>query len=283
MLYKRFDCGEIYRNFAEKGFDDFAGWQEHARKATVDLIAWHAAHPVRQQGGPLPVKSEIYGTLKKYLIGYFYGKCAYCESEFASVAWGDVEHYRPKRGVTGEDHPGYFWLAYEPRNLLPSCQKCNQGSGKRNYFPVSGVRAERPEDDLAAELPLLLNPYEEIDCGETSHHIRCVFEEDLQDRWNLLVTGRVEGVGARGQASVGIYDLNRPALVRQRQKNQAAAINKLKLALISPEKLETEFRELLDPKQEHSSSVHAACEAWYRNYMKKLDESSPFKDRAQVS
>src|SRR5260370_20134326 len=168
MLYMKFDCSQIYRDFDERGFNGFAGWQQDAHQATAELAAWQATHAVQQKGGSVPIKAKIYRALKACLIEYFSGKCAYCESEFTSVAWGDVEHYRPKRGVTGENHAGYYWLAYEPRNLLPSCQKCNQGNGKRNYFPVAGVRAERSEDDLAAELPLLLNPYEEADCGNES-------------------------------------------------------------------------------------------------------------------
>ncbi len=108
----------------------------------------------------------------------FGGKCAYCETYLKDFQNPDVEHYRPKLGVTDEnddpvivdygdgsvDHVGYFWLAYDWRNLLPSCQKCNQASdidgekiGKHNRFPVRGVHACY-DDELHLEDPLLLNP-----------------------------------------------------------------------------------------------------------------------------
>ncbi|MEF9674035.1 hypothetical protein QNM99_25505 [Pseudomonas sp. PCH446] len=39
----------------------------------------------------------------------------------------DVEHYRPK-GAVSEDasHPGYWWVAMDWDNLLPSCIDCNR-------------------------------------------------------------------------------------------------------------------------------------------------------------
>jgi hypothetical protein len=56
-------------------------------------------------------------------------------------------------------HSGYWWLAYEPTNYFPSCQLCNQGTAKKNRFPIAGTRARGPQDALSAERPLLLNPY----------------------------------------------------------------------------------------------------------------------------
>ena len=34
------------------------------------------------------------------------------------------------------EHPGYFWLAYNWKNLLPSCQNCNTYGGKGVQFPA---------------------------------------------------------------------------------------------------------------------------------------------------
>jgi hypothetical protein len=126
---------------------------------------------------------------KLALEALFHGKCAYCESHYASQAPVDVEHYRPKGGVEGdEDHWGYFWLAADWRNLLPSCIDCNRRryqilatpttaslvdlreagkpiwqTGKENAFPVKGdTRAYGKEDDfeeqIAKERPFLLDP-----------------------------------------------------------------------------------------------------------------------------
>jgi hypothetical protein len=86
--------------------------------------------------------SGIYGSrsVKRALIKAQHGKCAFCESKITHIAYGDVEHFRPKAGVRQKasdklQRPGYYWLAYEWRNLLLSCQLCNQRY-KENLFPL---------------------------------------------------------------------------------------------------------------------------------------------------
>ncbi|MGO7919447.1 hypothetical protein ACC755_09800 [Rhizobium ruizarguesonis] len=129
------------------------------------------------------------------LENLFYGKCAYCESRYDVSGPVDIEHYRPKGKVDGaKGHPGYWWLAAEWTNLLPSCLDCNRrryqptpdsffslsgaleasrgsgfiplATGKESCFPIAatGVRVTtRPEPAqaaaaLEAEHALLLNP-----------------------------------------------------------------------------------------------------------------------------
>lgn len=272
MLFRRLDPSKIYKNFQHEKFTDFADWQSKAVTATQALVNWQALHPVRQKGESLPVESDVYGALKACLKTYFCGKCGYCESDFDTVAWGDVEHYRPKRSVTDDKtHPGYYWLAYSEGNLMPSCQLCNQGQGKRNWFPIAGKRATGPSDNLAAELPLLLNPYEQADCGEHAAHIQYVFEE-LD--WELVPTGRVEGLTDRGLKSIEIYNLNRDALVGRRRKNQQAAINALRLAAITPAGLAQTWESFFSPDQEHASAVRATCWRWLEHYKKLLDRAT---------
>jgi uncharacterized protein (TIGR02646 family) len=118
-------------------------------------------------------------AVKARLEELFHGKCAYCESLYASQAPVDVEHFRPK-GEVEEDliHPGYWWLAMDWTNLLPSCIDCNRRrkqkaplvsgdlsvlyknmkTGKQASFPVLGVRADREGADLSAEKALLIDP-----------------------------------------------------------------------------------------------------------------------------
>ena len=58
----------------------------------------------------------------------FGGKCAYCETYYAATQPVAIEHYRPKGEVTIDGKrvpPGYYWLASEWTNLLPSCTDCN--------------------------------------------------------------------------------------------------------------------------------------------------------------
>jgi hypothetical protein len=272
MLYRKFDQILIYGAFKDRKYARFADWQAAAARSTQVLIQWKNLYAKPKKGVSLPVENEIYGVLKQHLMTYFCGKCAYCESEFASVAFGDVEHYRPKRGVSeAPEHPGYYWLAYCESNLLPSCEICNRGKGKRNHFPISGVRAVKPEDDLSQEQPLLLNPYEACDCGSETGHLRYIFE---YDGWEPFPTGRVEGVGEQGKISVELYRLNRRELVNKRRKNQVQAIKALKLVILTPSALAEEWQILHAEDQEHATAVRAACFEWLARYKSQIDKAT---------
>ena len=111
--------------------------------------------------------SAIYGheSVKKALIEAQHGKCAFCESRITHVQYGDVEHFRPKKGVlhgTSLMRPGYYWLAYDWDNLLLACQICNQRH-KRNAFPLlrGSVRARSHLGSIAKERPLFIHPGQE--------------------------------------------------------------------------------------------------------------------------
>lgn len=91
-------------------------------------------------------------------------KCAFCESHFAHVGYGDVEHFRPKAASRQTPagkllRPGYYWLAYSWDNLFVSCQLCNQ-KFKGNLFPLRNpkLRCRRPSHQLDRERPLLVHP-----------------------------------------------------------------------------------------------------------------------------
>lgn len=121
---------------------------------------------------------------KEQLQKESYKKCAYCESPTAVIAYGDVEHYRPKSK--------YWWLAYCYDNYLASCQLCNQKFKKAKFTvynrklrgprvqsnntdrylknlaatitpdpidPNNGLTWQEYMDKHHAERPLLLNPY----------------------------------------------------------------------------------------------------------------------------
>ncbi len=143
--------------------------------------------------------------VKVRLDELFHGKCAYCETFYASSAPVDIEHYRPKAAVEGApDHRGYWWLAMAWENLLPSCIDCNRRrkqstpkpgvslealsrdgrfnsartilTGKRDLFPLAdaGVRAESEGASLVAEQALLLNPCDEDPGEHLVHHVERV-------------------------------------------------------------------------------------------------------------
>jgi hypothetical protein len=271
VLHFPYDPAAIYATFQHKDYATFADWQQEAIAATNRLAAWIAAHPNPAKGESLPVENGLYQALKGCLKDYFHGKCAYCESDFESVSWGDVEHYRPKRKVTDAMHPGYYWLAYEPSNLMPSCERCNRADGKLNKFPIAatGKRAFTQADSLPAEVPLLLNPYDPNHCGTAAHHLKYVIE---RDGLVLLPTGRIEGLTPEGRESIDTYKLNRTALVNRRRQNQDAAITKLSDTYKTPAFLPAMTR-LLAQEQEHAAAVRAACVEWLQLQQEQLGQA----------
>jgi len=109
--------------------------------------------------------ANIYGHIevKSALRAIQYDKCCFCEAKIGHISYGDIEHYRPKKGWIQENEalnsPGYYWLAYDWDNLLLSCQICNQRH-KKNFFPLldNSRRALNHESDIATEVPFFVKP-----------------------------------------------------------------------------------------------------------------------------
>jgi uncharacterized protein (TIGR02646 family) len=105
-----------------------------------------------------------------------FDKCWYTECKNPG-ADNDIDHFRPKLGVREDDqHPGYYWLAFDWKNMRLSCQRANRPrrdphskevGGKSDHFPLlsGGVRANAPGDNLAAEHPALLDPTNPADAA----------------------------------------------------------------------------------------------------------------------
>lgn len=164
---------------------------------------------------------SIYGDpeVRRALSKLFYDKCAYCECKLERQDM-NIEHYRPKgRVAEAPCHPGYYWLAYDWENLLPSCTLCNQKrrefesldsdqgfstGGKGDSFPIAkkSIRANSPFDDLGLEEPMLVNPT--ID--EPLHHI--TFDP----------SGEAIHITDRGEVSISTYHLN-ARRIRSSRKN----------------------------------------------------------------
>ena len=166
-------------------------------------------------------------------------KCAYCEAPTSLVAYGDVEHYRPKSI--------YWWLAYNYDNYLVSCQLCNQ-KFKKAKFPVRNNRLHAPLvksnstdaylDGLAgtlgpnpldnnevqaflqlhiAERPLLLNPY--LDKPENFYAWRA---DDPLEEVELVPLSTNPDSSSYIQAAIDDYGLNRQELRNERFKVYSA-------------------------------------------------------------
>lgn len=239
---------------------DFALWKENAKRATTLAYAAH-------KRGQKPVfKSAIWAVLKEHLQDLFSWKCAYCEAWFMHVAFGDVEHYRPKAKVEEDPgHPGYYWLAYDPNNYLPSCQLCNQGIAKKNHFPVSGTRAYEPADSLEDEHPDLVNPYRDAPL----RHLR------FAPSTSNINPGWVMSVDDRGQKSIEHYDLNREFLITVRKREQEYVRLQFKKLLSDEDgpglaKLVSECRR---GRQQFSAAAIAEIE----DYCSRVNIRSPFQ------
>lgn len=71
--------------------------------------------------------SNVWKQAKDQLLIESNNKCAYCETPTKVIAYGDVEHFRPKSV--------YWWLAYSYENYLVSCVVCNQ-QYKKDFFAI---------------------------------------------------------------------------------------------------------------------------------------------------
>lgn len=153
--------------------------------------------------------SDLYGheSVKSALIQAQHAKCAFCESKFAHIDYGDVEHFRPKGGchqAEGEPflRPGYYWLVYDWANLFLSCTLCNQHF-KKNLFPLKQAarRARNHLGNVGAEEPMLIDP------GAENPETFIGFREEVP----FAIHGDV-----RGECTIDILGLRRPALAERR-------------------------------------------------------------------
>ncbi len=212
-----------------------ADWKKKADAETRDNLAlFLAAKPGKKKNRKPPPEPEFtfkaYGhvLLRRALNKTYLFKCAYCETFFGAASPVAVEHYRPKGAIIDGKRrltPGYFWLAADWHNLLPSCTDCNSprrqdeddGStrvrGKGNFFPIAkGSRRARLPGAEKKESPLLLHP--ERDFPES--HLE--FRVDRR-RLGLVMPARIKGKDSpRGKASIEYYALDRPQLKWSREQ-----------------------------------------------------------------
>jgi len=170
---------------------------------------------------------------KEQLIVETNQKCAYCESKFLTVGFGDVEHYRPKSI--------YWWLAYVYLNYLVSCSICNQ-KYKRDKFEFVGDEQTAPEildgtsnadikemakkivpdpnNDISLkkyhelhkkEKPLILNPY--LDDPE-----KLISWQAIPDLQEVILVPNADNAESEAivDACDDIYGLNRKPLKKAR-------------------------------------------------------------------
>ena len=224
----------------------------------LEKVRAHRADPATRDKS-FKFSAYKHDEVKSALETLFHGKCAYCETFYSAQAPVDVEHFRPKGAVAdAAEHPGYWWIAMDWANLLPSCIDCNRRrkqtapdpsaslselwagalvdtkSGKKDVFPVAGTRAAAEADPLDLEAAYLLDPCRD----DPMEHIE--FHLDPGDLWPLALPKRPPGappvvadigaeaaiadraaalgLSARGAVSIQVYGLNRLGLVQDRAR-----------------------------------------------------------------
>ena len=195
-------------------------------------------------------------TVVEALSMLFHRKCAYCEVLMAGQQPGDVDHYRPKASAIVYEKdgervatPGYFWLAANWDNLLPSCVFCNRPNtldiaiedeeerrGKGAYFPQehdapSGNLAKRSMQRRRAgkhcDFPLVVgSPRREFPASLDAAEQRLLLnpcEDDPRDHLKFTRDGFVlpvqkqDGVSQMGKKTIEVCALNRAELLQLRQ------------------------------------------------------------------
>jgi uncharacterized protein (TIGR02646 family) len=241
----------------------------------------------------IKINAAIYSRYKDFLIRLFDGKCAYCESKFTVSQPGDVEHFRPKGRVVDDnfkpirvqhpkkgeiEHPGYYWLAYEWKNLLPSCADCNRfrqhgvrtapqgGAGKADRFPLKDekCRAVVPDGEVIEEA-MLINP--------------CEVDPDLH--FEFLSTGTIKPKTPEGEVTLKLLGLNlREDLVEARATafdDAEGTFERYMTAIISREPIrEKRFarrvNRMLDRKEAYSAmqilAIVSAVRFWAQRNVK---------------
>lgn len=169
--------------------------------------------------------------VREALTAAFSGKCAYCESTYIATQPSDIEHYRPKGGISLDTSkplpPGYWWLASEWTNLLPSCADCNRPrrqdfpaglpktAGKANKFPIATEtkRAQKPGDEQN-EPRLLLHPY----FDHPEQHLRFVTDKGTIEDGEIRPVKSRRGTPSKlGEVSIEVYALQRLGLIETRR------------------------------------------------------------------
>ena len=279
-------------DFQEPTSQEWRDWRRECDAARDEIVEC-------VQEGKKPKITDLYKDprmkkIYKSANAPFYGKCVYCETNVAANHPGDIEHWRPKGRVTDENgraievetedgnmvqHPGYYWLAYEWRNLLFSCEDCNRPStsktpgrriGKWDQFPVRDFRATRKGEELR-ECPMLLNP----------------LEENPADHLAVDETGVMIAKTDRGQACIDIFGLNaREALLGDRREcieNTRSRIQIMCLSVLnasSPREKKNAMCEYTKKarKIENGEVAYSACERFvlqkFKDDLKLLGASS---------
>lgn len=216
---------------------------DRARRAMIEPMLY--ADERRDQTSLRPEHLKDDGSLRAQLETLFHGRCAFCESDSATMSYTfrpATEAQPPQFGQS--THLYYAWLAHAWENFYAICRSCEPDDA--NYFPVVGKRCQLPTRNqlrryladrswawheqghwrVGVELrqhppdeqPLFLDP--------------CV-NEAFHEHLHTLIDGRLLSLSERGQATIAAFKLNRVDLQERRHKVFVDRINQLQKWLAS--------------------------------------------------
>jgi len=126
---------------------------------------WTAVLKTHEVNGTKPTDTEKsrynHSDIKSALRVETAGKCAYCESKFEHIAYGDIEHIVPKK--LGAD------FAFRWDNLTLACDICNTNKGVRE--DIVDPYHTNPESRFFFSGPIILPRPDDSDAILTEHYL----------------------------------------------------------------------------------------------------------------
>ncbi len=148
---------------------------------------WTASILEKRAAGLEPTQAELsryrHPEIKAALLEETSGKCAYCESKFEHIAYGDVEHISPK---SLDLESIYRW-----ENLTLACDVCNTSKGNRFPFGEGLIDpyVKTPSDHFRVHGPLIFGAPGDDDARLTELTLklnRAALVERRQQKINYL-------------------------------------------------------------------------------------------------
>ena len=218
--------------------------------------------------------SDLYAhpLIKTALKTLQYSKCCFCEAKITHIAYGDVEHFRPKaaykRTITDTyQYPGYYWLAYDWENLFFSCQICNQRF-KGNLFPLldEQTRILDHDSDIVSE--------------------QCVFVHPTHDNSEEFITfeqevPKAKNGSVRGKMTISSLGIDRATLNEDRREHLKSFLDLLNIISLYPDTPEMKpyhdrarafLRDNITTKIKPESEYSAMFKALYEQRIKAILE-----------
>ena len=161
-----------------------------------------------------------YSEYRDALINDIGHKCVFCERP---IDKGEIEHFRPKAEYRDNNknstRPGYYWLAYNWKNMLISCHECNIKKGVNFPLIDESKRVTTRSGNINLEEPYYIDPSNEdpsafvtfnmeVPSGidQTGRGQKIIDDFGLEERYDLK-SGRETAI-ARYKDQYKLYELS---------------------------------------------------------------------------